>query len=79
MHVALFETVDIIFNLKAFIPIHSFCNILIGARLKGRVHSTTTSPKKIQLVQKIGTNIKLTQDFENVLKDIFEKVIHCLK
>ena len=47
-----------------------------GARLKGRAATnSSSSPKKIQLVQKIGAKIKLTQDFENVLKDIFEKVI----
>ncbi len=51
-----------------------------GARLKQRV--PTSSPKKAQLVQKNGSKIKLTQEFQSVLKDIFEKVTfiwHCVR
>jgi hypothetical protein len=48
-------------------------NISLGARLKER--AATNSPKKVQLVQKTGSKIKLTDDFQSALKDIFEKVL----
>jgi hypothetical protein len=48
-------------------------NVSLGARLKER--AAINSPEKVQLVQKTGSKIKLTEDFQSVLKDIFEKVL----